>query len=535
MELSSASLSQELLAAISAELSNSTFRVPNRLIAPADIEARWRDERAKHDDPPRRIPCLNGDNAERLVAVDRAQTWELRPPELIQTEMSDGSWALDVQIERKIGQTGVRQTDWWFLPQRSSRDIVRSMFRTSARVSRSGLFAVGVEQTAAWLGRRSPARLELQLPNDEHVVPALLLNGCDAWFDYWDARRDRLRLHRAVTEVTISDAGRKLRGLVETFGGFWRARDYWERTFWRELFCQMAGRGAQHDTIFRTRTSRAIAKELHSFVRDEDRERVAERISSRVLSRIGERLPGLALSYAEMETERAWLEEVHGYEKQAGVAKENQYLAGNTIVHMSGVRPVMAEELREGLADLVDLNVLRMGINLRCPRCRLEHWFTADDLRQANACPGCGAVMPLLPETPWRYRLNPLVHHCVNSRALAVWQALSQVSGSGGSFFFTPSSELHFSQPLDGARKRELDVLCTADGELVLGEVKEGELHAKDFSEFAAIASVLRPDRAIMFVSEQHLKPQGQQWMEDFRKRLAPYRIGGELFCLPQY
>src|SRR5437764_15140817 len=110
------------------------------------------------------------------------------------------------------------------------------MFRTSARISRSGLFAVRVEQAASWLGRSSPARLELRLPNDEHVVPVLLSNGRDVWFDNSDARRHRLRHQRKITQVTISDAGRKLRGLVETFGGFWRARDYWERTFWREMF-----------------------------------------------------------------------------------------------------------------------------------------------------------------------------------------------------------------------------------------------------------------------------------------------------------
>ena len=54
--------------------------------------------------------------------------------------------------------------------------------------------------------------------------------------------------------------------------------------------------------------------------------------------------------------------------------------------------------------------------------------------------------MSVAPETSWSYDLNPLVRHCVNSRVLAVWQALAEVARGPDSFFFTPSAELYFAQ-----------------------------------------------------------------------------------------
>jgi hypothetical protein len=143
--------------------------------------------------------------------------------------------------------------------------------------------------------------------------------------------------------------------------------------------------------------------------------------------------------------------------------------------------------------------------------------------------------MALPAEAVWTYRLNSLVHHCVNSRALAVWQALAELADRLSSFFFAPSSEVYFRQPIDGRAKKELDVLCVTDGQLLIGEVKEGDLHAADFEEFAATAQILRPDRAAMFVNKQYFVPKVNEWSNQFRAQLAGFGIQGELFVLPTY
>jgi hypothetical protein len=188
--------------------------------------------------------------------------------------------------------------------------------------------------------------------------------------------------------------------------------------------------------------------------------------------------------------------------------------------------------LKEGLEELVRLDVFRMGMYVQCPRCHLQQWINADALRQFDSCPGCRSAMLLLPETAWSYQLNPLVHHCVNSRALAVWQSLAQLARWPTSFFYAPSSELLFAQPINGGSMKELDVLAVTGGQLLVGEVKDSDVEAGDFEKFAAIALAIRPDRAAMFI------PQGVNaggWFKSFSEQLAPFGIRGEIFQLPTY
>jgi hypothetical protein len=539
VELVSTSLAEASLVPLAEMWRKGPWLVPTRIVKPAEIEARWHRDRSRHRGPPRRIPRLNGDNAERLLAVERWQTWELRPPEVIQAAVPTGAWAADVQIEREAREGGLPGQDWWWLPRRGSRSLVASMFHAPARISRDGLFTVRVERSSPWPNMETPARLQLELPADEDVLHRTLVTSREPWFDHLDIRGERLKAVPAVLRIGLSDAGRKLRGLIELFGGFWRAHDYWARAFWRSLFSQMSGRGARSEANLRTQTEQTVEKELARLVQSvpkDERRVVACRIAQRVLGGvIGERLPGGAMTFAEMETERDWFEQLHGYQKQAGLAGETDSLAGHNAVYMHGVEPVTKEDLTQGLEELVELGALRMGVDVVCPRCRLKEWMAIGALQQLNTCRGCNAPALSVPETPWSYRLNPLVHQCVNSRVLAVWLALAELANQPGSFFFTPSSELHFAQPINGGRKKELDVLCVTDGELLLGEVKAGDLHASDFEDFAKVAQVVRPDRAAVFVSKEHLSSKAEKWFEQFSHQLVPLGVRGELFSLPDY
>lgn len=537
VEITSQSLSPDELSPLLAAFRDHRFRIEARLVRAEDLNERWHLERSAHEAAPRFIPPLGRASAERFVAVERKQTWELRAPDVIQAAVPVGTWAVDVQIQREPGIEFVRKESWWNLPRRSGDGVVRAMFSTPARITRSGLFSVQVEQTQTLHGTPNPPNLHLHVPQDAEVVPALIVDLGNPL--YLDARREALRNKSVVSNIELSDAGRKLRGLIELFGGFWRAQHYWARTFWRETFYRMAGRAGHYDSAFHARVENLVGKELERLTPacpEADRGRAATRISQRILGLIGERLPGTAISSAQMEQERAWFEQLHGYETQsAGGQTQVQYLAGDAMVQMVGFGPVTSAEFKEGLRDLVALRVLRMGMDVRCPRCRLQEWIPTDLLRQSNECSGCGASLDLLPETAWTYRLNSLIHHSVNSRVLAVWQALAELASRPGCFFFTPSSEVHFKRPINGRAKRELDVLCVTDGSLLIGEVKTGDLHVADFNEFGELAQVLRPDRAAMFVSEEHVQPKVKEWFNEFRARLAAFGVRGELFVLPRY
>jgi SAM-dependent methyltransferase len=58
--------------------------------------------------------------------------------------------------------------------------------------------------------------VEVRMMPDDQVVSSLILMSSRApWFDYSDARRDRLQFKPVVTGMGFSDAGRKLRALIE--------------------------------------------------------------------------------------------------------------------------------------------------------------------------------------------------------------------------------------------------------------------------------------------------------------------------------
>jgi hypothetical protein len=529
-ELSSVSLSTNDLNLLADALRTGAVRVPVQVETAITIQERWRGQHADRRQIRQIMTLHNADDVQRITADERKLTHELRPPAILQEEIAMGIWAVDIQIEREPREGGLSEQDWWVLPRKSGRGLADAMFRAPTRISRDGLFAIQIERTSKWPDTLTTPQLKLQLPADNDVMRSIFLVRRFPW-DYSDAREKRLKIEPSVIDMRISDAGRKLRGLIDLFGGFWHAQTYWERAFWREIFCRMAGRGVKYDANFCDQTEKLIQKELKAqipAVLEDTRTKIAQRIGHRVLGIVGERLPGISMTHAQMEEVRTRLAQLQAEQSDSAI----EYVAGDMIVHRAGVEPVTFEEFKDGLSELVNLNVLRMGMNLGCLRCRLQHWIKVDALRKSDLCPGCGSEMLLPPEAAWSYRLNPLVHHCVNSRALAVWQALAELAHRPDSFFYSPSAELVFARPINGHSIQELDVLSVTGGELLIGEVKDGDVERSDFEKLAAIAQVVRPDRVAMFVPQD---ANVSDWFKQFREHLVPFDIRGELFQLPTY
>jgi hypothetical protein len=190
-------------------------------------------------------------------------------------------------------------------------------------------------------------------------------------------------------------------------------------------------------------------------------------------------------------------------------------------------------ELREGVDQLVRLNIFRPGVTLGCVHCGEKNWYHVDDLRQFVRCFGCGQDLPMSPHTPWHFALNSLAKRSVSGGALFVLQALVFLAGHGSSFFYSPSLELF----QDGNSKpwREIDLACVAGGELIVGEVKEREASKKDFEKLAEVAEAIKPDRAAMFISLERWNANVEVWKDEMRRRLQARGIVGELYALPSF
>jgi hypothetical protein len=155
-----------------------------------------------------------------------------------------------------------------------------------------------------------------------------------------------------------------------------------------------------------------------------------------------------------------------------------------------------------------------------------------DEIRQFNDCAGCGNPRPLSVGAEWRYRLNSLVKRCVSARIMAVLQALASIAqDSLACFLYSPSLELYC--PGDARSWRELDVVCVSDGEMVVGEVKDGAFDKHELERFAEAAELVRPNRAAVFVPFDRLDKKAQRWFSELDARLAQAGIKAEIHQLP--
>jgi hypothetical protein len=126
----------------------------------------------------------------------------------------------------------------------------------------------------------------------------------------------------------------------------------------------------------------------------------------------------------------------------------------------------------------------------------------------------------------------------VSQGVLGVLHALTALESSAFLSFFAFSPSLDLFRPGDKKPWHEIDVACIADGEFVIGEVKEGFVQKKAFDDLAEISEALRPNRAIIFLPLEHAtKQQGElrNWLGEMKTRLAPISVSAEIFTLPEF
>jgi hypothetical protein len=168
----------------------------------------------------RPMAILSGNNPQRLVASSGDQTLSLAPPEVADAN-TNGSWAVDVQIEIESPGHGRTESDWWFLPRRSVRGLAQRAFGGPARVNYNWLFSVKIRQDPGLVMRPTRPELKLSLPPESVVVRFLLLKPLELGFELTEGRISQGRKAQPISHARVSSEGAKLRGLIELFGNFW--------------------------------------------------------------------------------------------------------------------------------------------------------------------------------------------------------------------------------------------------------------------------------------------------------------------------
>lgn len=531
IELLTHSLSSESLADLRAYFRQHERAVHFDDVTPDQMAKRQEQAEQEHGQMNRFWPWTSDGDATRFTCSSHNERLSLPKPDPLQGEDQNGNWMVDVQIEHLSAlRNTTREQSWWHLPRLNSRGVVFGMFRSPSRITRQGYFSVKAENQdiRASLVRRIKPELSFALPSDAALIRWMIAEPFGRPFFTTDARSKLVRARTVVSGCRISTKGAYLAGLIDLFGDFWTAKSFCERRFWRDRFSQLAGHGEGNDERLQKNLVDLLKANLAGA--EEGRLQQATALADKILHLVRGRLKGHYLGFKDFLRERSRLE-------KQGLPETLVYPQGHTMVHHHGERPITVDEMREGLDALLEIGVLRLGVESECPRCKLASWHHLDDLRQHVFCTGCGNKYALRATELWSYALNSLAQMGVSQGVLSVLHALTAVASHALSFFvFSPSLDLF----RNGENKpwHEVDVLCIANGEFVVGEVKEGFVQKTAFDELAEVAEALRPQRAIIFLPVENATKQWAElngWLKQLQMRLSPQGIRAEIFTLPAF
>jgi hypothetical protein len=187
------------------------------------------------------IPVLRGrawtdtQRAVRYSGNSQEETFTLGKPEILTEEVNpDCTWMVDVQIEllSSTWPTAPEQ-NWWMVPRRNSGGLLAAMLKGGARINRSGLFSIRVENQTGLYSHGVKPELKIDLPDQLNVVPALITRPQNQCVFRSDLRYSRTPPRPEITHVRYSDKGKYLSGLIQVFGSFWTAKEFCDRRFWR--------------------------------------------------------------------------------------------------------------------------------------------------------------------------------------------------------------------------------------------------------------------------------------------------------------
>ncbi|MGW7127326.1 hypothetical protein ACWGIA_03085 [Streptomyces bobili] len=168
-----------------------------------------------------------------------------------------------------------------------------------------------------------------------------------------------------------------------------------------------------------------------------------------------------------------------------------------------------SEEAAASLVDdLVGKRVIERGYIFRCERCDASAWYGFDSLSNEFVCVRCDLRQqftvghwrePALPH--WYYRLAETVRlFYVHNSHLTALALHSLKARSKTAFHFVPEMDLVGFPGSSG--KREMDIACVLDGEVIFGECKTEPLQTKDVAKFKTLRGMnVTPPTKIVFAT----------------------------------
>jgi len=454
-------------------------------------------------------------NADHFRIYGMKEELEIRSPALTTELRERGQWVADILIEsdktRFYPETRYSKTNtvlWWRLPRKNY--LAHWIFSQKSRINVRGLPVVQ-------LPAKDP-QLKFRLPNDVELLRMCILGD-----PYAQVTGKLTRSDDSIDEIDISSNGRYLNGFIKVFGGLAAAHSILSERFWRHMFDRLAGRELSKDQTTIER------------VRGRLRKRIKRGLTASEILANFENLADYVIQLA----------------REIGSEGQSQTL-GDFVEEAKAEHELFKDEekvdwefnelsVKEEISRMLQVGVLQMGFNQKCPRCGSANWFLIDDARQEVACDGCRYKYSMQAEPPITYRLSSLVRQGVFAHGLVpVVLTLGQLlHDSGSSFFFSPSVDVLHSltdEPRTFKLVTDLDVVCIKDGKFIVGEVKTSQdrFELERILLLAQVAETIGAD-VLLFSSLESIETERtKEMIETVREKLINAKIDVGWYQLDQ-
>ncbi len=438
----------------------------------------------------------------------------INEPSVIEESVGGEDWIADIYIQFRPERFTniIGNSYWWRLPQKNNLVSELGIFNKQGRINSAGIFSVMMRRSSDFFPDENT--LIIKLPEDKSVLWSLI---CGKSYDCY--KNDKSFLSKPFYNMTTSNEGRYLAGVINLFSGLSSASGFFEKRYWRNIFDVMSHRNVSgyRESIF-NKIKKNINQYGKSFRKDEDIEWLTTEFLT-FLKEYDSKDEKLPFEYFTKEGKR-----------ETGIF--NKARSSNDVI------PFEEEGLRETISDLIDANVLLVGVMPMCPHCGYKIWYHIDEVKQKVKCSGCSYIFSMSAGEKLFYRLNSFVRFVVRTRGtvpvlLVLGQLLFETRSS---FLYYVNLDL-FKNKADRERWGELDIVCIKDGKFILGEVKQhvGLFTKKDFEKMAEVATLLKPD--LLLFSSLDLEPNSmvKKNIEILRKQLSNLEIEVKWYPLSRY
>lgn len=357
----------------------------------------------------------------------------------------NGQWMIDLDIQRHNNLSKYSNVvDKWALPRR--RKISRAFSNNLGKVTNLHRLTLLPTTESYPFDVHSANRsysVNVSLPDDEIFFRHLVL---DAFTYPADDLRSTIK-KESYKDLSISDKGQNLRGVISMFGKLAKSYSVLTNKFWREVI-----RSAKQDSVKYLVFSQG---QLERFL-PADRENKVKLIKEQGFSNVG------------------------------------------------SVKRFLKASLLDSLEYLVRTNVFYQVHQWRCAYCGHTNSRNFDGMKIKNSCEICNNEYFAPIDLRWEYQLNEFVHRSlVKHTGLPVLWTLGflQERLLTESFWYLPEVDL-YERYDDPGSKSEIDILCMLDGKFYAVEVKLSASQFIDkpseFEKYVRKMNLIRPDVALL-------------------------------------